>query len=69
MIAWRSSPMINLTDEDRTELLFSAVGGAVFGIVAGYLDESRGFGLLIWALVFAVIVSGMVYCLRAFRWR
>jgi CHASE2 domain-containing sensor protein len=67
MIAWRSSPMINLTDEDRGELLFSAVAGAVFGIVAGYLDESRGFGLLIWALVFAIIVSGLVYFLRGFR--
>ena len=28
-----------------------------------YLDHSRGFGLLIWALVRAVIASGMVYCL------
>ena len=53
--------------EDRVELLFSAVAGAVFGIVAGYLDESRGFGLLIWAVVFAVIVSGLVYFLRGFR--
>ena len=59
--------MINLTDEDQAELLFSAVAGAVFGLVIGYLVGSQGFGLLIWAIAFAVIVSGMVYCLRAIR--
>jgi len=53
--------------EDRVELLFSAVAGAVFGVVSGYLIGSRGLGLLIWPLIFAGIVSGMVYCLRAFR--
>jgi len=31
-----------------------------------YLDHSRGFGILIWAIACAVIVSGMVYCLRVF---
>ena len=34
---------------DRQELLIAAVTGAVIGVVAGYLDESRGLGLLIWA--------------------
>jgi hypothetical protein len=47
--------MINLTDEDQAELLFT-------GVV-----KKQGLGLLIWALVLAVIVSGMVSCLRAFR--
>jgi hypothetical protein len=55
------------TYEDRVELLVSAIAGAVFGIVSGYLVGSRGFNILIWALVFAVVVSGMVYCLRVFR--
>ena len=68
MIAGRSSPMINLTYEDRAELIIAAVTGAVLGFVGGYyVDHSRRFGLLIWALVCAVIVSGMVYCLRAIR--
>jgi type IV secretory pathway TrbD component len=52
------------TYEDREELLVAAVVGAVFGIVAGHWDGSRGFGILIWALVFAVVVSGLVYYLR-----
>jgi hypothetical protein len=52
---------------DQLELLIAAVTGVVIGVVAGYLDHSRGFGMLVWALVCAVIVSGMVYCLRAFR--
>ena len=59
--------MINLTYEDRQELLIAAVTGAVIGFVGSYLDHSRGFGILIWVIVCAVIASGMVYCLRAFR--
>ena len=68
MIAGRSSPMINLTYEDRAELIIAAVTGAVLGFVGGYyLDHSRGFGLLVWTLVCAIIASGMVYCLRTIR--
>ena len=52
---------------DRQELLIAAVTGAVIGVVAGYLDESRGLGLLIWAVGFAAIVNGLVYFLRGFR--
>jgi len=60
--------MINLTYEDREELIIAAAAGAVLGFVGGYyLEHSRGFGLLIWAIACAVIVTGMVYCLRAFR--
>jgi hypothetical protein len=61
--------MINrLTYEDQLELLLSAATGAVIGFVSSYyLDHSGGFGLLMWALVCAVIVSVMVYCLRAIR--
>jgi hypothetical protein len=62
------SPMNNLTYEDREELIIAAVTGVVIGFVGGYcLDHSRGFGILVWTLVCAVIASGMVYCLRAIR--
>jgi len=57
-------PMIK---PDRLELLIAAVAGAVIGVVAGYLDDSRGLGLVMWAVGFAVIVSGLVYFLRGFR--
>ena len=58
--------MINLTYEDREELIIAAATGAVLGFVGGYyLDHSRGFGILVWVIVCAVIASGMVYCLRA----
>ena len=58
--------MINLTYEDREELIIAAATGAVIGFVGGYyLDHSGGFGILVWTLVCAVIASGMVYCLRA----
>jgi type IV secretory pathway TrbD component len=60
--------MINFTYEDREELIIAAATGGVIGFVGGYyLDHSRGFGILIWAIVCAAIVTGMVYYLRAFR--
>jgi len=63
--------MINpLTYEDREELIIAAVTGGVIGFVGGYyLDHSRGLGLLIWAIACALIVTGKVYYLRAFRRR
>jgi hypothetical protein len=68
MFAGHSSPIINLTYEDREELIIAGATGAVIGFFGGYyLDHSRGFGLLIWTIACAVIVSGMVYCLRALR--
>jgi F0F1-type ATP synthase assembly protein I len=59
--------MVNLTYEDREELIIAAVTGAVIGFVGGHLDQSQGFGMLVWVLVCAVIASGMVYYLRACR--
>jgi len=57
---------------DRAELQVAAVIGAVLGGVIGYLlshmVESGGWvKILIWALIGAVVVTGMVFCLRAFR--
>ena len=56
-----------MIDQDRAELQLAAVVGAVLGIVAGSLAGSEWFIVLIWALIGTVVVSGMVYCLRAFR--
>ena len=61
-----------MTNRDRAELQVAAVIGAVLGGVTGYLlsylVESGGWlKLLIWALIGAVVFTGMVFCLRAFR--
>jgi hypothetical protein len=58
---------LKLTHEDRVELLFSAVIGAALGIVTGYFTRSGLFSMVIWAFLGAVVVSGMVYWLRALR--
>ena len=68
MVLWRA-PM---TKADRAELQVAAVIGAVLGGVTGYrIRELAGSGgwpkILIWALIGAVVISGMVYCIRAFR--
>ena len=61
-----------MTSRDRAELQVAAVIGAVLGGVTGYLlsnlVESGGWlKILIWALIGAVVVTGMVFCLWAFR--
>jgi FtsH-binding integral membrane protein len=61
-----------MTNRDRAELQVAAVIGAVLGGVTGYLlsylVESGGWlKILIWALIGAVVVTGMVFCLRALR--
>ena len=61
-----------MTNKDRAELQVAAVIGAVLGAVTGYLlsnlVESGGWlKILIWALIGAVVVSGMVFWLQAFR--
>jgi len=43
------------------------MAGAVLGIVTGYSLEKGWFLMLIWGLIGAVVVSGTVYCYRAFR--
>jgi hypothetical protein len=42
--------------------------GGVTGYILGYVVESGGWPkILIWALFGAVVVTGIVYCLQAFR--
>jgi F0F1-type ATP synthase assembly protein I len=53
--------------EDQVELIVAAVLGALFGILTGYSLENGWIGIIIWALIGAVVVSGALYCLRAFR--
>ena len=53
--------------EDQVELIVAAVLGALFGILTGYSLENGWFVIIIWALIGAVVVSGALYCLRAFR--
>ena len=52
---------------DRIELIVVAVIGAVLGGIIGIVLGHEWLGILIWALVGAVVVSGMVYFLRGFR--
>ena len=61
-----------MTKSDRAALQVAAVVGAALGGVTGYLlsnlVESGGWlKILIWALIGAVIVTGIVFCLRAVR--
>jgi uncharacterized membrane protein YeaQ/YmgE (transglycosylase-associated protein family) len=61
-----------MTDRDRAQLQVAALVGAALGGVTGYflsnLVESGGWlKMLIWAFIGAVVVTGMVFCLQAFR--
>jgi high-affinity Fe2+/Pb2+ permease len=58
-----------MTGQDRGELQFAAVIGAVLGGVIGYLlshtVESGGWlKILVWAFIGAIVVAGMVFCGR-----
>ena len=57
-----------MTDPDRAKLQVAAVIGAVLGIVTCYVVGFGWIAILLYALIGAVVVSGAVYKLRAFRW-
>ena len=56
-----------MIQRDRLELALAAVAGAGLGGIIGIVLGHEALGVLIWALVGAVVVSGIVYCLRFFR--
>jgi ABC-type xylose transport system permease subunit len=60
--------MMGLTMTDRIEILVVAVTGALLGTITGYELGHERLGILVWALAGAVVVSGIVYCLRFFRY-
>jgi hypothetical protein len=56
-----------MIDPDRAKLLLAAVAGALLGVVTGSVAGKPLLGILIWALIGAVVFSGVVYCLGFFR--
>ena len=56
-----------MIQRDRLELLLAAVAGAGLGGVAGIVLGHEELGTLIWALVGAAVVSGVVYFYWSFR--
>ena len=56
-----------MMDHDRAKLQVAAVIGALLGIVTGYALGHEQLGILTWALIGAVVISGAVYCYRFFR--
>jgi hypothetical protein len=56
-----------MMDPDREKLQVAAIIGAALGVVTGYLLGHGWINILIWGLIGAVVVSGLVYCLRVFR--
>ena len=56
-----------MIQRDQLELLLAAVAGAGLGGIAGIVLLHEELGTLIWALVGAVVVSGVVYLHRFFR--
>ena len=56
-----------MMDPDRKELQVAAIIGATLGVVTGYLLRHGWLNIFIWGIIGAVVVTGMVFCLRAFR--
>ena len=60
--------MAAMTKADRMALQVAAVVGALLGVVTGYLLSNLvESGRMAWAIIGAVVVSGMVFSLRTFR--
>ena len=53
--------------QDQAGLIIATLAGAGFGIVIGYRSGNEWLGTLIWTLIGAVVVSGVVYFHRFFR--
>ena len=56
-----------MIQRDQLELLLAAVAGAGLGGITGIVLGHEELGTLIWALIGAVVVSGVVYLHRFFR--
>ena len=54
-------------NEDRVELLIAAAIGVLLGIITGVLLGHGQAYTVIWGLIGAVVVGGLVFCFRAFR--
>ena len=55
-----------MISKDRLQVLVATLAGAALGIVTGYSLRHEWFGILIWALIGAVVLSSAVYCYRVF---
>ena len=56
-----------MIQRDQLELLLAAVAGAGVGGITGIVLGHEALGILIWALIGAVVVSGVVYFHRSLR--
>jgi len=56
-----------MIQRDQLELLLAAVAGAGVGGITGIVLGREALGTLVWALIGAVVVSGIVYFHRSLR--
>jgi outer membrane lipoprotein SlyB len=56
-----------MIQRDQLELLLAALAGAGLGGITGIVLGREELGTLIWALIGAVVVSGVVYFHRSLR--
>jgi len=56
-----------MTQRDRIELLVAAAAGGMLGSVTGIVLGREHLGMLVWAVIGAVVVSGVVYFHRSVR--
>jgi O-antigen/teichoic acid export membrane protein len=56
-----------MIQRDRLELVLAAVAGAGVGGITGIVLGHEALGILVWALIGAALVSGVVYFYWSFR--
>jgi outer membrane lipoprotein SlyB len=56
-----------MIQRDQLELLLAALAGAGLGGITGIVLGREELGTVIWALIGAVVVSGVVYFHRSLR--